>query len=137
MNDSLLMKYTGRTAESIAEPTSAPSETVTDDLGAFGWLRGTRDRVVMLELRKKNGNILAVGYGWIERVEFDPSVGITLHLSGHKITIKGRNLNAELRPNVRLFQGITRHRVPWIQEADEPASMQAGKNATVIDRIEW
>jgi hypothetical protein len=48
----------------------------------------------------------------------------------------GRNLNAEVRPNVRLFEGITRHKIPWIQEADEPMALQAGKSATVIDKIE-
>lgn len=40
--------------------------------------------------------------------------GIALHLAGQKIRIKGRNLNAEARQNVRLFEGITRHRIPWI-----------------------
>ena len=91
----------------------------------------------MLELRKKNGNVLAIGYGWLERVEFDPSEGITLHLVGQKIRIKGRNLNGAVRPDVRLFQGIARHKVAWIQEADGPTAMQAGKAATVIENIEW
>ena len=91
----------------------------------------------MLELRKKNGNIVAVGYSWLERVEFDPSEGIMLHVVGQKIRIRGRNLNGEIRQNVRLFQGITRHKVPWIQEADEPAKLQAGRSATVIEKIEF
>lgn len=108
-----------------------------DDLGSFGWLRGVRDRALSLELRRKNGNIVAIGYGWIEKFEFDPSEGITLHTHGQKIRIKGRNLNAAVRSTVRLFEGMTRHRVPWIQEADEPARLQAEKNATVIEAIEW
>jgi hypothetical protein len=37
---------------------------------------------------------------------------------------------------VRLFNGILRHRVPWIQEADQPAIMRAAKDAIVIERIE-
>ena len=61
-------------------------------------MRGVRDRAIMLELRRKNGNVLAIGYGWLERAEFDPSEGITLHLVGQKIRIKGRNLNDEARP---------------------------------------
>jgi hypothetical protein len=109
----------------------------TDDLGCFGWLRGIRDRAVMLELRKKDGNILAVGYGWLERAEFDPSEGITLHGAGGKVRIKGRNLNVEVRQSIRLFEGITRHRVPWIQEASEPDSVEADPKSTVIDGIEW
>ena len=91
----------------------------------------------MLELRKKNGNIQAVGYAWLEQMDFDPSEGISLHVAGRTIRIKGRNLNAEIRPNVRLFQAMTRHRVPWIQEADEPTVMESGGKGMLIESIEW
>ena len=39
------------------------------DLGAFGWLRGVRDRAVMLELRQKDGGIVAFPYAWLERAD--------------------------------------------------------------------
>jgi hypothetical protein len=91
----------------------------------------------MLELRKKDGNILAIGYGWLERAEYNPSEGITLYGVGSKVRIKGRNLNTEVRPGVRLFEGIARHRLTYLQEADEPDSLEAGDKATVIDKIEW
>ena len=120
----------GMTAEH-AEP------DVCDDLGAFGWLRGIRDRAVMLELRRKDGSIVAIGYGWLERVAFDPSEGITLSATGQKIRIRGRNLNAEVRPSVRLFEGIARHRVTWVREADRAAAMEADPKAAIIDCIEW
>ena len=107
------------------------------DLGVFGYLRGIRDRAVMLELRKKDGNVLAVGYAWLDKVEFDPSEGITLSLGGQKVHIRGRNLNAEARPGMRLFQGICQHRVPWIQEADEPAAMEAQNQGVLVDEIAW
>lgn len=64
-------------------------------------------------------------------------MGITLHVGGQTITLRGRNLNTEARPNVRLFQGITRHRVPWIQEADEPAAMEFQGQGTLVEEIEW
>ena len=108
-----------------------------EDFGSFGWLRGIRDRAVMLELRKANGNIMAIGYAWLERAEFNPSEGITLHGVGAKIRIKGRNLNAEVRPTIRLYEGITRHRVPWIQEAGESEKWAANVGATEVERIEW
>lgn len=133
MNDSVLQRLTVK-ANDNGEPLDAEQ---LDDLGAFGWLRGVRDRAVMLELRKKDGNVLAVGYAWLDKAEFDPSQGITLSLGGHKIVIRGRKLNEELRPNVRLFQGICRHRVPWIQEADEPAVMEAQNQGVLIEEIEW
>ena len=138
MSDRLFQKLLSKTAE--PPPTMAFTSTEpegVDDLGSFGWLRGVRDRAVMLELRKKTGNILAIGYGWLERAEFDPSEGITLHLVGQTIRLQGRNLNAEIQPQVRLFSGITQHRVAWIQEAGGAGSMQAAPGATVVEAIEW
>ncbi len=83
MTDSVLQKFASRTGEG-AEP--SPEAEQLDDLGAFGWLRGVRDRAVMLELRRKDGNILAVGYAWLDKAEFNPSQGITLSLGGQTIT---------------------------------------------------
>ena len=137
MTDSLLHKYIQRTPGDNGDNSPNPEVESLDDLGSFGWLRGVRDRAVMLELRKKDGNILAVGYAWLDKAEFDPSIGITLHTGGQTIKLRGRNLNTEARPNVRLFQGITRHRVPWIQEADEPTVMEAQGQGTLVEQIEW
>ena len=91
---------------------------------------------MMLELRRKDGSIVAFPYAWLERAEFDPAEGITLKFGIEKARITGRNLNAEARPNVRLFSGIVRHRVPWLQEADRPAAMVAESGAVVVDGIE-
>tara|TARA_R110002072_G_scaffold303121_1_gene494584 strand:- start:118038 stop:118439 length:402 start_codon:yes stop_codon:yes gene_type:complete len=110
---------------------------VPDDFGAFGWLRGIRDRALTLELRKKDGSILGVGYAWIDRISFDPSEGITLSVSGQKIVIRGRNLNGEVQGEARLFRGICQHRVPWVQEADEPAIMESQGQGVLIEQIEW
>lgn len=138
MSDSaVLQRYvTGRDSRLGIAAEHAEADAC-DDLGAFGWLRGIRDRALMLELRRKDGSIVAIGYGWIERVAFDPSEGIMLSAGGQKIRIKGRNLNAEVRPSVRLFEGIARHRVPWVREADRSAAMEAEARATIIDSIEW
>ncbi len=76
------------------------------------------------------------GYAWLEHAEFDPSEGIMLQFGGRKVRITGRNLNAEARPNVRLFAAIVRHRVPWIHEADEPTALAAPRTAIVIEGID-
>lgn len=136
MIDSILGKHFGRQLEQGPEEPDMDTD-FPDSLGAFGWLRGARDRAVMLELRKKDGNVLAVGYAWLERAEFDPSIGITLHAGGKTVSIKGRNLNAELKPNLRLFQGLTRHRVPWVQEADAPTVIEFDGRGTLVERIDW
>src|SRR5580698_3115357 len=117
-------------AKSGATPTSVPTPDepgVVDDCGAFGCLRG-RERAIMLELRKTNGNILAVALSYLERASFDPSDCITLHFGNLRIRIHGRNLNAG--PN-RLFQRIVEHRVAWIQEVSQAAMLRADRGAAV------
>lgn len=131
----LLDKFMHRIhAESANE--NDESETEIDDLGVFGFLRGSRERATMLELRKRDGHVLAVGYGMFE-VEFNPSEGITLHFADRKIKINGRNLNAEAKPNIKLFEAICRHRVPWLREANEPEQLSAREGETLIEAIEW
>jgi hypothetical protein len=111
------------------------SEDQPADLGAFGCLRGVRDRALMLELRRKDGSVTAFPYAWLERADFDPSQGITLRFGPQKVQIAGRNLNTDLRQSACLFAGIVRHRVPWIQEAERPAAMGADWEAVVIEAI--
>lgn len=135
MSDSLLEKYVGKRSESRDAP-PAPETDGFEDCGAFGWLRGIRDRAIMLEIRHKNGHITALGYAWLDSAEFDPSDGINLRFSGKTVSIIGRNLNGEVRPNIRLFDGLVRHRVPWIQEAGGSASLQAHQGAAIIDEID-
>lgn len=125
----MLQRYLG--SREGREPVREP---VADDCGAFGQLRGIQSRALMLELRLRNGRIRAVGYGWLDRAEYDPAEGITLCVAGEKICIKGRNLNTEMRS---LFEGITRHKVLWIQEASRAEGMQADENEAVIEAIEW
>jgi hypothetical protein len=136
MIDKILKKYADQAADQSGERARPEDIEVTDDLGSFGWMRGVRDRAVMLELRKKDGNIMAIGYAWLEKIEFDPSDGITLHTAGHPIKIRGRNLNTDLGNNVRLFEAMTRHRVSWIQEMGKTAAFKALKGATMVEEIE-
>jgi hypothetical protein len=110
-------------------------DTVVENWG-FGWLRGMREVALMLEVRHRDGHISAFSYATLDRAEFDPSEGITLHFGGKEVKIKGRNLNVEARPNVRLFNGILRRRIPWIQVADEPSAFKAPKNSTVIEDVQ-
>ena len=132
----LLDKYTGRRSSGDVEADGGFEPDGNEDLGAFGWLRTPRERAVMLELRKKDGTIVAIAYSYIDRVKFSPSDGITLRCGQEQIRIKGRGLNNEIRPQVRLFQGIARQRVTWIQETDASSLLRADKNAVVVEVIE-
>ena len=130
MSDSLIDKYAKRPPSQLADQ----AEPETDDLGCFGWLRGVRDRAIMLELRKNDGHVLAVGYAWIERVELIPEEGITLHLPGRKVYIKGSGLNNG--ESARLFDGLVRHRVPWVRES-EHAKRPSDSEQPTIESITW
>lgn len=125
------------TKHGIESPTRAalPEEDRIDDYQAFGWLRGLRDRAAMIQLRKRTGNILAVPYGWLEEVDFDPSLGITLITHKRRIVIRGRNLNAEIRPNIRLFDGIARQRVVWVRE-NELSDLAAAADMPIITSLD-
>jgi hypothetical protein len=128
-------KYATRFGEGL--DSNGAADEGTEDLGAFGFLRGRTDRAEMLELRKKTGNIRAIAYSWIQKVDFDPSAGITIHAGDEKIVIKGRNLNALGREQISLLGGVIRHRVPWISESDQSGTLQAEKTSVVVEAIEW
>jgi hypothetical protein len=128
MNDRLLKRFTEQHGNDLVREDSADDQP--EDWGAFGWLRGHRERATMLEIRRKDGSIMALGYPWLERAEFDPSQGITLQFTGQTVRLVGRNLNL-------LFDGVVRHRVPWLQEADRPMAMMAAKDAAVIERVDF
>jgi hypothetical protein len=81
------------------------------------------------------GDILAIGYSWINRMQFN-SAEITLYCGDDKIIIRGRNLNSETRPQLRLFEGLTKHKVSFLQEADRSALLQSEKEV-VVEAIEW
>jgi hypothetical protein len=140
MNDSLLSKYVRKPANE-PRPKTVPNGDPdgTEDLGCYGFLRGVRDRAVMLELRKKDGTVTALAYAYIERITYcpdGPEEGITLHGAGQKVHISGRNLNTENESGIRLLGALTRHRVPWVREADRAASAVSENDTTVIDAIQ-
>lgn len=133
MNASVIDTYVSRTSEPLRKAAEEP-ETL-DDLGAFSILRGVRDRALMLELRLKDGSSTAFSYAYLTQATFDPSEGIVLHFPNSTVRIIGTNLGAEIRPNVRLFQSIIRHRVAWIHEADSAASLGTSTHDIVIDEL--
>lgn len=147
MSDRVLDKYFRLRTDRPAAATSAAAGVagsgaaadegdLTDDLGAFGWLRGVRERAVMLELRRRDGSVTAFALAWLARADFDPSNGITLEFGNKIVKVAGRNLDAEVRPNIRLFSGLVRHRVPWIREADRATALAAPQEVTLIENIE-
>ncbi|MCC7390169.1 MAG: hypothetical protein IT431_15530 [Phycisphaerales bacterium] len=135
MQDSLVERYARRNPP--LDPPAPEPEVTEADMGCFGWLRGVRERALMLELRKKDGHILALGYAWIERIEYQPERGITLHSPGRRVLLQGSGLNREVRPLVSLFGGLLRHRVPWVREDDRAGLLMSGETVVAVERIDW
>jgi hypothetical protein len=133
MTDDILDKYVKRRNGKEQSPAD---ENDTIEVPGFGWLRGIRDAANMLEIRHRDGHISAFSYNMLDQADFDPSDGITLHFAKSTVHIIGRNLNVEARPHLRLFEGITRRRVTWIQVANEPTAMEGPKDAVVIEAVE-
>jgi hypothetical protein len=134
MNDSVLHQLTERLAKRFPEQND--DADLVDDLVAFGWSRGVKDRNYYIEFRKKDGSVTALPYMMLERVDFDPSEGITLKFTTRTVRLIGRNLNSEVRPNVLLLNGILRNKVPWIKEADHGAIAFNNQQSTIIEGIE-
>jgi hypothetical protein len=108
---------------------------VPEDFGSFGWLPTASHRAVMLEVRHQDGLITAFSYSWLESALFNPSEGITLNFSGKAVKLIGRNLNAEHRPNIRLFEGIVRYQVLWVQEAGESMMKESDESDSIIEKV--
>lgn len=137
MADTTLDRLLGRKAETAADVDGMID--VPEDHGCFGWLRGVRDRAVMLELRKRTGEIKAFSYSFLESVEFDPSDGMVLLFPGHRVTITGTALNqpATATTTLGLFGGVIRHRVPWIQELTGERLIADSESQIRVRSIIW
>lgn len=95
MNGSILDRYGTNTA---VEPKEPAETDILNDVGAFGFLRGVKDRAVMLELRHRDGRITAWACAWLDLASFDPSEGITLGFDGRKVTIRGGTCKRKSAP---------------------------------------
>lgn len=133
MTDSVLDRY----SRAATVGSDADEAEVVQDCGAFGFLRGIRDRAIMLELRKKDGSIRAFGYGWLQAVEFDPSGCVSLMFPGHSVKIIGSNLGTPNLQGVSLLSAILRHRATFVQEADQVTYMGASKGEAIVEQMEW
>jgi hypothetical protein len=97
-----------------------------DSIGAqYGLVGEDEGRTLMLDLRGHNGTSFALPYSSLVAIGFDPSAGITLEFTSHKVFVRGRNL----RP---VYDRLLAHRVTFIQEEDFDVMPES---ATCIDAI--
>ena len=132
MNDKVMMRFSDRFA---AKPAAEPEpEAEVISLGAFGYLRGVRDRALMLELRLKDGCVHALSYSLLDRATLDPSDGLRLRFVGQEVHITGQRLN-DRSSGIGLFEAIVRHRATWIQEASRADTFAPSAFGPLIEAI--
>ncbi|MFO0807546.1 MAG: hypothetical protein U0746_02900 [Gemmataceae bacterium] len=86
----------------------------------FAYLRGTRERALMLEFRRySDGGSFAMPYSWLGPHLFHPSHGIALVFAGplsYVVSLIGHHLNT-VTDDISLYErGILRQKVTWIAE---------------------
>jgi len=133
VTDNILDRYSS--VRTTADEPYSTDEDSAEDLGSFGYLRGIRDRSIMLELRFRTGDVEAFPYTALSRISFSRSDGITLHFGGTLVRITGQNLDTEVRPNLRLLAGILRNRVTWVSEVG-PTTESSALAGPCVERIQ-
>jgi hypothetical protein len=123
-------------------PAGAPqNESDEAACPAFGFLRGTRDRALMVEFRLATGDTVTLPYSWLGPVRYNPSVGLLLKFTGDVVTlvlIRGSNLDAAVAGGVVNLtdRGLHRHRILWVREMTADETRAAGKAEPTVDAIQ-
>lgn len=113
------------------ETTKSAETPEMEDCGAFGWLRGVRDRALMLELRQRTGEITLLNYAYLHPVFFSPAGELVLQFGAQKAVLRGEHLAQEVRPNITLLTCLARHRVTWIAESESSLTLTGTKVITI------
>src|SRR5205823_209459 len=80
----------------LALPPAKKEEAESLSCGAFGYLRGIKDRATAVELQFRDGNTMWFPYALMGACRYDPSEGLLLKFSGdvlYLVLIRGSNLD--------------------------------------------
>lgn len=113
-----------------------PEEESEEDFGSFGYLRGIKERSIMLEFRFLNGNTEAMPYHSLERLVYNPSEGLLLQFHDGKIRLKGQKFNTVQSNGIVFLQALLRNRITWVQESDELKAKILDPNRVIFSKIE-
>ena len=84
---------------------------------------------LMLDLWFKNGNQHCLAYNHLYGVELEPSIGMILTFSQHRVEVEGHHL-------LELYNALKRSRVVYIWEADHIEANQAADDQPVVTRLQ-
>lgn len=95
----------------LTEPASDEPGDGEGAYAAFSFGRVSSKPQLTLRVRRVTGTCDGFAYAHLYTLDFDPSVGIVLRFSQHRVVIRGRNLD-------ELYRYLTLHRVDVIQVID-------------------
>lgn len=126
MNDDrrrLVDRYAGRPKGSEPEPEPIPEEQ-EGTYKPSSPVSGNRPPEPMVEFRFKSRNAFALSYALLISAAYNPSQGIVLEFTTHRVTITGRNL-----PDIQ--RALREHRLAWVQELSTPLDDQPADSPVV------
>lgn len=122
----IVERYTGRPTPPAGGGGEPPGDDDSYQAASLVSTNGLPE--LMLELRFKTGDALALNYALIIWAAHDGSQGITLQFASHRVVISGRNLRG-------VFDALRRHRIAYLHELPSPVDDQPDE-ATVISSIQ-
>ncbi|MCA9216798.1 MAG: hypothetical protein KDB27_27200 [Planctomycetales bacterium] len=127
VDDSLLTKY-GLSPGTPPKDGLDEQDLRPENYKAFGIDSQVRPSNAMIDFWLVDGSEKAFAYTHLYDAAYDPSSGIILNFSGHRVTLLGRKLH-------ELYRAIKRHRVVYVWEADPPTTRLTPPGTPVITRI--
>ncbi|APZ93415.1 hypothetical protein [Fuerstiella marisgermanici] len=100
-----------------------------DPYRAIGISRKAWGGEPMINFIMRTGDHQAIAYNHLYRIQFDPSKGITLDFTNHKVVIQGRKL-------AEAYQKLAMQRVIFIAEADDATGRLADDDEPVVTSLQ-
>ena len=119
--DDFLSKYTTPGEPQDKHQEAEPDEVVQGCLTVL-----PASIAMMLDIRLRTGNRIAIPYGYILKVLLDPSKSIEIQTSDQAYLIAGRNL-------MPIYSAVTNHTALAVAEA--PTQFDAGENEPFVESI--
>jgi hypothetical protein len=110
-----------------ATPISAP--TAEEEYQAFSFGRVGSKSQLTLAIRRVSGTVHGFSYAHLYTLDLEPSLGIILRFTNHRVVLQGRHLD-------ELYRYLRGHRVELIQVIDPLQAETLPEDTPVITSLE-
>jgi hypothetical protein len=94
---------------SFVERLKTQAENQQQDEKYFSYEPQPTGRAIMLELRTRDGKRKGLPYSYMTKADFDPDIGIEIHVSDVIVLLKGRGLES-------IYTYLLQNRLNWVRE---------------------